>query len=115
MRLSRCALLLILCLAVMLTARLLAPSALQRFDQPKTVSYTADMVVNGEWLIPRDMRGNTATKPPLVNWLAAPLLSLGLWTEWAVKAPMLLGSLATLALTVWMAHRLFRRMPEFSE
>ena len=33
-------------------------------------------------------------------------------TEWAAKMPMLLGSLATLALTVWMARRLFARLPE---
>lgn len=93
----------------MLAARLLAPSALQRFDQPKTVSYTADIAVHGRWLLPRDMMGNPATKPPLVNWLAAPLLAAGFWTELSVKTPMLLGSLATLALTVWMARRLLRR------
>src|SRR3954449_4481762 len=112
MRLSRSGVLLILCLAIMLGARLAAPSALQRFDQPKTVSYTGDIVANGRFLMPRDAMGNPATKPPLVNWLAAPLVAAGFWTEWAAKAPMLLGSLATLALTVWMARRIFRRLPE---
>lgn len=100
------------CLAVLLGARLAAPSMLQRFDQPKTATYTADIAQNGRWLLPRDAFGGTATKPPLVNWLAAPLLKLGFWTEPAVKMPMLLGSLATLALTVWMARALFLKCPE---
>src|SRR6188508_2964714 len=114
MRLSRCGLLLFLCLTIIVGARFAAPSALQRFDQPKTVSYTGDIVVNGRLLIPRDAMGNPATKPPLVNWLAAPLVALGFWTEWAAKTPMLLGSLATLAMTVWMARRIFRRLPEMA-
>ena len=110
-----CLVLLIACVVVMFAARLLSPSALQRFDQPKTASYTADVVVNGRWLLPRDMLGHTATKPPLVNWLAAPVVALGFWTEWAVKWPMAAGALASTALTVWMARRLFRRMPEIGD
>ncbi len=90
----------------MIGARILGPSALQRQDQPRTVSYTADIAANDRWLLPRDIFGDPATKPPLVNWLAAPLLKLGFWTEWAVKMPMLLGSLTTLALTVFMANYL---------
>src|ERR1700730_16185341 len=83
-----CFVLLIACFVVMLGSRLLAPSTLQRFDQPRTASYTADVVVNGRWLLPHDMLGHPATKPPLVNWLAAPVVALGFWTELAVKWPM---------------------------
>lgn len=96
-------------LAVLLAARILGPSALQRFDQPKTVAYTADIVANGRWLLPRDMLGHPATKPPLVNWLAAPVVLMGFWQEWAVKWPMVAGSLATLAMCVIMARRLFEK------
>lgn len=96
----------------MFGARLLGPSALQRYDQPRTASYTADIVANGNWLLPRDMLGRPATKPPLVNWLAAPLLMLGFWTEWAVKAPMLAASIATLFLTMTMARRLLPQTPD---
>lgn len=103
---------LIACAAVMLTARLFASSTLHRFDQPRTVSYTGDVILNGRWLLPRDMLGGPATKPPLVNWLAAPLVALGFWTEWAAKWPMIAGTLASTALCVWMAHRLFRQVPE---
>ena len=74
MRDRRIEFILILCAAIMIGARVFGPSALQRQDQPRTVSYTADIAANGRWLLPRDMFGDTATKPPLVNWLAAPLL-----------------------------------------
>jgi 4-amino-4-deoxy-L-arabinose transferase-like glycosyltransferase len=103
------------CLIAMLGARLNAPSALQRFDQPKTVSYTADMLVNGRWLFPRDMLGHPATKPPLVNWMAAPVVALGCWTEPAVKWPMTAGTVITVALAARMARRLFRKIPETRE
>ncbi|MGZ4984679.1 MAG: hypothetical protein ACXV8A_01180, partial [Chthoniobacterales bacterium] len=84
---NRVGLILVLCAVVMFAARIFGPSALQRQDQPRTAAYTADIAANGRWLLPRDMFGNTATKPPLVNWLAAPLLKLGFWSEWAVKMP----------------------------
>ena len=109
-----CRILLLGCAAVMLTSRVIAPSALQRFDQPRTVSYTADIVVNGRWLLPRDMFGHVATKPPLVNWMAVPVVALGFWQEWAVKWPMVAGTLLTTALTVTIARNLFRQIPEIA-
>ena len=47
-----------------------------------------------------------------VNWLAAPVVALGFWTEWAVKWPMAAATLGTTALTFFIARRLFRRMAE---
>lgn len=105
-----CGLLLAGCVAIMLAGRVFGPSALQRFDQPRTVSYTADVALNGRWLLPRDMMGRTASKPPLVNWLAVPIVKLGFWTEWAVKLPMVGATLVSTALTVWMARRLFQQI-----
>src|SRR5947208_7842139 len=107
-----CQILLACCAVVMLSSRIIAPSALQRFDQPRTVSYTADIVVNGRWLLPRDMLGHVATKPPLVNWMAAPVVALGFWQEWAAKWPMVAATLLTTALTVRIARNLFRKIPE---
>lgn len=101
-------------LLLMVLARLLGPSALHRFDQPRTVAYTASMLVNHQWLLPDDVLGTLSTKPVLVNWLAAPVVALGFWTEWAVKTPMLLGSLLTLWLTVHLGRRLLSQCPETS-
>ena len=108
-------LLLMSSLLLMVLARLTGPSALQRFDQPRTVSYTASMLVNHHWLLPEDVLGTPSTKPVLVNWLAAPVVAMGFWTEWAVKLPMLLGSLLTLWLTVTMGRRLLSECQEVSE
>src|SRR6266404_756904 len=107
-----CQILLWGCAAIMLGSRVVAPSALQRFDQPRTVSYTADIIVNGRWLLPRDMLGHIATKPPLVNWMATPVVALGFWQEWAVKWPMIAATLLTTVLTVRIARNLFRKIPE---
>src|SRR5205814_1891730 len=107
-----CQILLGCCAIIVLSSRVTAPSALQRFDEARTVSYTADIVVNGRWLLPRDMFGHVATKPPLVNWMAVPVVELGFWQEWAVKWPMVAGTLLTTALTVTIARNLFRQIPE---
>src|SRR2546421_11191454 len=97
------------CAAVMLSSRVIAPSALQRFDQPRTVSYTADIIVNGRWLLPRDMLGHVATKPPLVNWMAAPVVALGFWQEWAAKWPMVAATLFATLLTVKIPRQFLRK------
>ncbi|GEP45378.1 hypothetical protein BGE01nite_46690 [Brevifollis gellanilyticus] len=96
----------------MIVARVAGPSAMHRFDQPKTVAYTASMVLHHEWLLPDDMFGRPSTKPPLVNWLAAPLVAMGFWTEWAVKMPMLLGSLLTLGIIIKMGRHLLSQCAE---
>ncbi len=105
--------LLLLGAAVLLafSARLAGPSAMHRFDQPRTVAYTADIARHGRWLLPRDMEGNPSTKPPLVNWAAAPLLRLGFWHEPAVKFPMLLASLVTVALCFYAGRFFTRGLP----
>lgn len=103
---------LLACLALIAGARIAGPSALQRFDQPKTVAYTASAVLDRQWLLPGDTMGRLSTKPPLVNWMAAPVVGLGFWTEWAVKLPMLVASVATLLMVVGMARHLLARCPE---
>jgi 4-amino-4-deoxy-L-arabinose transferase-like glycosyltransferase len=108
-------LLLLVSLLVMLTARLAGPSAMQRFDQPKTVAYTASMVLHHQWLLPDDMLGRLSTKPPLVNWLAAPWVAMGFWSEWAVKLPMLVASLCTLWMIMGMGRHLLGRCAETAE
>src|SRR5947208_3959287 len=107
-----CQILLGCCAVVMLSSRVTAPSALQRFDQPRTVSYTADIVVNGRWLLPRDMFGHVATKPPLVNWMAVAVVALGFWKEWAVKWTSVSATLLTTALTVTIARNLLLQIQE---
>lgn len=114
----------------LLAAAVAAPMALrvlgasdigQNSDQSKTMAFTADMVINGEWALPRDGRGDRTLKPPLINWLAAPLYAAWLWAgggaggwagggvpEWVIKAPappLAAGLMATVAMAGLALYR----------
>jgi 4-amino-4-deoxy-L-arabinose transferase-like glycosyltransferase len=87
--------LLALVAAVVLGSRILGPSDLmQNEDQCRTAAFTLDCAVNGRWLIPRDLAGEAALKPPLINWLGAPFVMAGLHTEFWLKLPAVLSALA---------------------
>ncbi|MBI1374905.1 MAG: hypothetical protein GC159_19480 [Phycisphaera sp.] len=101
--------LLLLALVVTLVARIAGPSDLYDQEQPRTVAYTIDMVDNGNWVAPVDGDGIVATKPPMVNWVAAPFVWVFGPSEWALKMPSVLGGLATLWLVVWMTRWMVRR------
>jgi len=78
------------CLALIwaIAARVAGPSDLWDQTQPKTVSYTTDIVANGRWILPIERGKFPATKPPLYNWLAAPAVAaLGFDNEIAHKLP----------------------------
>lgn len=97
----------ILVFALAVAGRILGPSDLdQNSDQSKTISFTVDMVLNGNWILPIDMRGEISRKPPLVNWLGAPFFAMGLWEEWAFKMPSLIAALVTFLAIAWIARRL---------
>ncbi|MCH8006770.1 MAG: hypothetical protein IH888_11160 [Planctomycetes bacterium] len=72
--------------------RVTGPSDTWDQRQPRTVSYTTDMLVNGgrHWILPVEAGRQPATKPPLYNWLAAPVVALaGFSSEVAHKFPSL--------------------------
>lgn len=92
-----------------LTLRMLGPSDLWDQTQPKTVSYTTDILVHGRWILPIERGEFPATKPPLYNWLAAPFVKLaGFTSEWAHKAPSILALIIVWAATVWLGSRIDR-------
>lgn len=103
-----------LCILVFVIAaagRVLGPSDLdQNRDQTKTMAFSVDIVLNGNWILPRDLQGETTRKPPLVNWLGAPLAAMGFWQEWAFKMPSLLAALATFLATAWIGRRLLAQI-----
>ena len=90
-------------------ARILGPSDSWDHRQPRTISYTTDILVNGghHWILPIEQSRYPATKPPLYNWLAAPMVALiGLSSDLAHKWP----SLAALCLCWAVVVRLGRRL-----
>lgn len=103
------ALLVLVCaasIAIVFLARLaVGPADLYEKDQPKTLAYTADVLLHGRWALPRDVIYQPATKPPLYNWIAAGVMNVtGSWSELAMKSPSVLGAIgvaAVLALLSW--------------
>jgi 4-amino-4-deoxy-L-arabinose transferase-like glycosyltransferase len=87
-------------------ARVLGPSDAWDQSQPTTISCTTDVIANGNWVLPLAGTDAPATKPPLYNWLAAPVVrEFGLSSEWAHKAPSLAALCACWALMVWWGRR----------
>jgi len=98
-------LLTLLAALILFGSRWFSPSDLFDNDQPKTVAYTVDMVRHGHWLLPVDMLGRPATKPPMYNWLGAPIVAAGWHNEFALKLPSTLAALLTIVLIWHIARR----------
>jgi 4-amino-4-deoxy-L-arabinose transferase-like glycosyltransferase len=97
----------VLTLAAVLCSRLIGPGDLYDKDQSKTIGYTADIVLNHRWLLPRDTLNQKSTKPPLYNWIGAVVVkATGKWTEWAFKVPSILAALVTVGLIIWITRTL---------
>ena len=94
-----------------LAIRILSPSDIVSRDQSRTVSYTVDIVRNGNLVLASDADGFLATKPPLVNYLSALLVAPFGPSEWTFMAPSLFAFLATLVLIYLIARDLFVQMP----
>lgn len=75
-----------------IVARVAGPSDLYDQTQPKTVSYTTDIVAHGRWILPIERGEYPATKPPLYNWIAAPFVAaLGYQSELAHRFPSIIA------------------------
>jgi 4-amino-4-deoxy-L-arabinose transferase-like glycosyltransferase len=86
---------------LILGARLVGPSDIYDNSQPRTVAYTADMVRNGRWILPRDTLGRYATKPPMYNWIGAAVPAMfDIWDEWVLKLPAILAGCAILVVVL---------------
>ena len=108
---NRTAIISIVALVAVLVLRITGPSDLYHQTQPKTVSYTTDIVVNGNWILPIEQGHLPATKPPLYNWLAVPFVKLlGFSNELAHKMPSIIALIATWLLVVIAGESLGRKM-----
>ena len=85
--------------------RIVAQSDLHEGDQPKQADYVLDIVCNGNWIVQHHADGSIMSKPPLYNWLAAPLVMLFGAEDVFLKMPSLLAGLATALMVFDMARR----------
>ena len=70
---------------------------------------SADVALNDNWVWPRDMLSEPATKPPMYNWLDALVLKLSpRWDEWTFKLPSIVATLVIAWLIVVMTRTLLR-------
>lgn len=100
---------------LVLLVRGTGPSDLWDQVQPRTIAYTIDLLEHGgagapgsgAWILPREHADVPATKPPLYNWLAAPVVrTLGRSSELAHRMPSVLAFLAASALlAAWATRR----------
>ena len=96
--------------ALVVTARLLAPSDMSTRDQERVAAYVLDITENGHWLAQEDTEGNFASKPPLFNWLsAAASLAHGGAYRIATSFPSWLATGMTALLILGFAARHFGR------
>ena len=103
-------------LAIVLLARILGPSDLgQNLDQSKTIAFTLDMVQNNQWILPRDSLGELTRKPPMVNWVGAPIVAMGFHSQLALKLPAVLSGLAMTLLTFLAARFLFIKLEDSTD
>jgi hypothetical protein len=87
--------------------RWLGAGDLYEKDQPKTIAYTADVVLHGQWALPRDVIYQPATKPPAYSWIGAAAVWLtGSWSEWVLKFPSVLGTFMTAIIVFAVSVRL---------
>jgi 4-amino-4-deoxy-L-arabinose transferase-like glycosyltransferase len=81
--------------------------ALLEPDEGRYAELGREMVESGDWLTPRLNYVKYLEKPPLVYWATGlSFLAFGL-SELSARLPVVLSALVTLALTGWLARRLY--------
>ncbi|MEE9130086.1 MAG: hypothetical protein V3T84_08715 [Phycisphaerales bacterium] len=91
----------------LLAARILGPSDAWDQTQPPTMAYTTDIIANGRWILPVERGEYPATKPPLYNWLAVPMVKLmGFSSDLAHKSPSVVSLLLCWLIVVRLGRRL---------
>ena len=91
----------------LLAARVFGPSDAWDQTQPRTMAYTTDIIANGRWILPVERGVNPATKPPLYNWLAVPMVKLmGFSSDLAHKSPSVVSLLLCWLIVVRLGRRL---------
>ncbi|HLX63573.1 MAG TPA: glycosyltransferase family 39 protein [Planctomycetota bacterium] len=85
--------------------RVTAPSDLHEGDQPKQADYVLDIVCNGKWIVQHHADGSMMSKPPLYNWIAAPLVKAFGAEEVFLKAPSLIAGFLVVLMAWDMARK----------
>lgn len=78
------------------------------FNEARRAIPAANMIADGDWLLPKLNGELYITKPPLLYWVSATLSNLfGVVNEWTVRFPSALSALATATLVFVFTRRHF--------
>lgn len=93
------------------SVRMAGPFMITDSDQQRPAAYTLDVLVNGNWIVQSDDRGDVASKPPLYTWvMALGVLALGgELTEFALYLPGALSVLAIALIVLFVTAHFFGR------
>ena len=80
------------------------PSDLWKRSQPLTLRATVDVVVEDRWVLPHTVDDLPLAKPPLVNWLSAPVVESFGFTAWSHRVVPAFASLLTCVFTMRLAR-----------
>lgn len=84
-----------------------ATTPLAEPDEPRYAEIGREILVRGDWVTPTLSFVKYFEKPPLVYWATAGALAAFGLNELAARLPAVLSALAAIALTVWLAARMF--------
>ena len=76
-------------------------------DEARYAEIAREMLVRGDWITPHLNFVKYFEKPPLAYWAAAAAFAAFGVSELSARLPSLLGGLATVGLTVWLAARMY--------
>lgn len=99
-----------ICIIASIVIRITGPSDIHDQTQPKTLSYTTDILSHptelNHWILPTIQQIEPASKPPLYNWIAVPIVAvLGHQSIIAHKAPSLLAFIALIVILHRVGNR----------
>ncbi len=99
---------LLLVWAALFLVRLSAPCDLLDNDQENPAAYVQDVVLNGHWILQRDVFGSITSKPPMYTWLAAlSTLALGRLSPLSLALPTALATLGIAGLVLAAGRRVW--------
>ncbi|KKN83129.1 hypothetical protein LCGC14_0302430 [marine sediment metagenome] len=104
----------LLLVAVLLSAvvavRATGPSNTHKYAQRFQVGVAVAMIDSGEWLLPRDQKGEYPRKPPLWAWLCAGgLMATGVYDDFVFRLPSMAAAWATVSLVYLLGVRWWGR------
>jgi 4-amino-4-deoxy-L-arabinose transferase-like glycosyltransferase len=91
-------------ISVVWAIRSALPSDLWKRSQPLTLRATVDVAVEDRWILPHTVDDRPLAKPPLVNWLSAPIVEAFGFTAWSHRLVPAMAALLTCLFTMRLAR-----------